>query len=304
MALNPLSEIETGAFNQLSKLENLELAFTKLVELRATMWQGLTNLKVLDLRGNQITRVEDGCFRSLNQLQKLLLSGNTKIGLRTEMFAGLHNLKELLVVNVVDQGEELVLDQDLWGQLGSLEELSLLRNNIKLVPSHSFQCLGKLESLWLDYNKLSNIEADMWSGLTSLKSLSISNNWLATLTPGCLSPLTSLEELTLNNNYVSSIHPSALSGLSHLKMLNLKYNSLTTFGSDVFNPDDFPDSNGHPASLTLEIRNNQFNCDEQLCWLKEGTNAAWLKYKYRSPKCENYPDLSWDQVFENAITCN
>ena len=33
VALNPLSEIETGAFNQLSKLKNLELAFTKLVEL-------------------------------------------------------------------------------------------------------------------------------------------------------------------------------------------------------------------------------------------------------------------------------
>ena len=268
------------------------------------MWQGLASLKVLDLRSNQITRTENGCFRSLTQLQKLLLSGNTKIGLQKEMFEGLHNLKELLVANVVDQGEELVLNQDLWGQLGSLEELSLLRNNIKLLPSHSFQCLGKLESLWLDYNKLSDIKADMWSGLASLESLSLSHNWVATLTPGCLSPLTSLEELTLNNNYISSIDPNALLGLSHLKMLNFQYNGLTTFGSDIFNPDDFPDSNGHPVSLTLEIRNNQYHCDGQLCWLKEGTNAGWLKFKYRAPKCDNYPDSSWDRVFENTITCN
>ena len=114
--------------------------------------------------------------------------------------------------------------------------------------------MTKLEKLDLSHNKIIIVHEDTWQGLQSLR------------------------ELDLRWNEIEVIHSNGLGGLLHLDTLYLHANELTTFMQDVFNPDDYPDSDGHPEHLTLSLSGNPFQCDNTMCWLKEGADQGWITW--------------------------
>ena len=61
------------------------LGFNKLTEIRADMWQGLSNLKHLGLWSNPISTIPDGCFGTLTELGNVNLGGIKLSEVRPEM---------------------------------------------------------------------------------------------------------------------------------------------------------------------------------------------------------------------------
>ena len=81
-----------------------------------------------------------------------------------------------------------------------------------------------------------------------------------------------------------------------LKKLGLSSNQLTTLRSNIFNPDDYPDSNGRPLQLNLYLYENPFRCDRALCWLKDAQESGSIIFAGSGPKCPNLDDASLEEI--------
>ena len=93
--------------------------------------------------------------------------------------------------------------------------------------------------------------------------------------------LQSVTELDLSNNDIANLEPDSFSNLSKLIFLYLNINSFSTLSPKIFNPNDFPNSNGHLEKLVLGLQYNGLQCDSRMCWLKHGEQEGWLKFQYR-----------------------
>ena len=93
---------------------------------------------------------------------------------------------------------------------------------------------------------------------------------------GSLAELHSLQEVDFGMNSISIVEPGAFFNLSHLESLHLEQNKLTTFSSDVFDPDDVPNSNGYPPYMELDLSGNPIKCNQNLYWLQQATEDGWL----------------------------
>ena len=222
-------------------------------------------------------------------------------------FNTLSNLEQL----DLSQNKLKELRQDMWNGLESLNILWLNGNNIRNLPSAGFRSLTNLKDLYLFENKITDVNSDIWIGLRSLRSLYLGTgyldnsrgNYITKITPGTFSTLVnlqylsrarnklkeingdmwqgldSLKTLNLGSNNINWIEPHGFSNLPHLSILELQNNKLSTLTPDVFNPDDYPNSNGHPKSLELDISKNTLHCDGDMCWIRQGELNGWITHK-------------------------
>ena len=92
---NQISEIEAGSFNGLSNLKILYLRGNKVTILKAEMFQGLVAVLILSLSYNSINSIADNTFANLTKLENLNLASNHLKELSPGMFSGLNSLKIL-----------------------------------------------------------------------------------------------------------------------------------------------------------------------------------------------------------------
>ena len=114
--------------------------------------------------------------------------------------------------------------------------------------------------------------------------------------------LHSLEHLTLSGNRLTQIPRHGISHMPVLKKLGLSSNQLTTLRSNIFNPDDYPDSNGRPLQLNLYLYDNPFRCDRALCWLKDAQESGSIIFAGSGPKRANLDDASLEEIQLNCTS--
>ena len=90
--------------------------------------------------------------------------------------------------------------------------------------------------------------------------------------------------------------------MPQLEVLLLFYNPLTRLSHTIFNPPDYPLTDGHPRQIQMGLA--LMNCDSSLCWLKQGEQKGWITWfvgggKTFLPDCVNLPDL-WHNVDLNC----
>ncbi|XP_069746835.1 SLIT and NTRK-like protein 6 [Narcine bancroftii] len=114
---NRITEIEDGAFANLTNLHKMYLNGNSIVRLRKEMFIGLRCLQYLYLEHNIIKEILPGTFSALSQLKVLYLNNNLLHSLPPHIFAGVpllrlnlksNHLMHLPVSNVIDQLEFLV----------------------------------------------------------------------------------------------------------------------------------------------------------------------------------------------------
>ena len=140
-----------------------------------------------------------------------------------------------------------------WNGSRKLHTLSLMWNKIETIHTGAFRCLGNLQTLYLAGNHIAEIRGGMWEGLTSLTFLNV------------------------DHCNVTSVRASGFANLSKIQKLSLKENNLTEVPPDLFDAQEFPETDGHPVSLQLELQGNPLQCDGgDICWLKETQEEGWL----------------------------
>lgn len=115
--------------------------------------------------------------------------------LRNEIFSA-----EKLPLNTVS----LVLSFQLFTEVpeftGSLIDLDLSNNKIRVIKKFNFMHVTSLERLDLSYNVIADIEPNAFSYLTLLHSLDLSNNQLVVIPANVFAPLVTLKTLKLSGN--------------------------------------------------------------------------------------------------------
>mmetsp|Transcript_34763 Transcript_34763/g.77807 ORF Transcript_34763/g.77807 Transcript_34763/m.77807 type:complete len:317 (+) Transcript_34763:48-998(+) len=121
MAESGIGQLGSGWLSHLSELRVLNLEFTKLQELEAGAFQGLSKLKVLWVTGNHYT-LEDGAAA----FKRMDASKNMITTVDKDAFAGLHNLQVLLMHhnNITE------LDDTTFRDLGKLKVLKIVDNPV------------------------------------------------------------------------------------------------------------------------------------------------------------------------------
>ncbi len=144
-------------------------------------------------------------------------------------------------------------------------------------------------------NPIRRVPADAFSQLSHCTILNLGWNEIEQIEPGAFNGLISLEQLYLYYNKLSEIEPGTFSHLPALDTLSLRENKLTTLPWTVFT--DGTGNITRPARLSLALRQNPFQCDTTLCWVKQGQQDGWFTWWLGyDPDCANYPDTNWSDV--------
>lgn len=293
---NPFVEIRGDMWEGLDSLQELNLGFTKIQSLRPGDLDNLRNLKILFL-AYAIGSLMPGSFADLSNCTELYLGGNRLKSVVPEMWTGLDSIEILFL----DNNQLTDFPENTFTELKTLRELVLERNSFPEITSDLWQDLDELSSLSLTLNKIPEIRAEQWEGLTSLTRLSLSqcsiqrievggfrslpnlvslvlsNNDLTEIMGDMWQGLENLERLSLAENKLTALRPGDLYNLPSLNFLNLDSSaSLTSFQCELFDPELYPDSNGHPSELTISLTQVELDCDEFMCWMLEAQEEGWL----------------------------
>ena len=145
-----ITDIEQGTFLKFFQLGSLIIIHNQLTELDASIFEGLTNLKLLNCGFNMVANIQPGAFEGLFYLQLLDLSNSMLSSLPAQLFTGLHNL-QLIRLNF---NRLASIDAGAFSQLSQLQEIDLSYNQLSNLSSHSFANLPTLKTLRLSYNSV------------------------------------------------------------------------------------------------------------------------------------------------------
>ena len=183
----------------------------------------LTELRVLDLGGNQFHGPIPEQWASLEKLQFLNLIDS---GVAGPIPAFLGGLSQLRTLNLAHNKLDGSLPPEL-GQLAGLETLVLRVNAFSGSIPSEFGRLTNIATLDLSDNRLTGPVPPDLGQLARLETLELSSNELTGTIPSELCQLTNVSTLGLDRNRLSGLIPDCLGELPNLGRLHLEHNQLT-----------------------------------------------------------------------------
>lgn len=223
----------------------------QITEIHSNAFQGL-RVKRLNLSGNKIRFVSLNAFIELsNYLEELIIEFDSN-SIQTVPDAIKENLINLRSLKLINLNLNQIKNRT-FVKFRKLEQLSIVKSNIKSIEFDAFQSLNNLRYLNLEQNQLND---SIWNSLTKylpnletlylsqnnfnylkkihlkyLKILDLSSNGLQFIDHNIFH---SLEKLYLQNNELNSLQLTFLLSLKNLKELNLDFNRLTFLPERIF----------------------------------------------------------------------
>ncbi len=324
---NVIRDIKPGAFSLLASCTRLDLRNNLLVAVRAEMWEGLTELRILSLEQNKIEEISPGAFSTLHSLEKLNLQENNITALERTMLTAIPSLGQVwgrgFSKNPISS-----IEAGTFAQLSNLHLLSLEHTGLTEIRSDMFEGLVHFDQLLLNHckftdiisgtfstmpnlkylelkgNKLSNLHSGMWEGI-DLTALFLSNNEIQSIDGHMWEGLENLALLSMHGNPIRYISPQMWEGLTNLKTLELGSINISFIPPNTF--ENMPKlrhlllySNrlhtlsrnifgvNHPEEVWVDLAANPLQCDSRLCWMMEAEEAGWF-HATRSPAVGTRP---------------
>ncbi|KAG5678236.1 hypothetical protein PVAND_007928 [Polypedilum vanderplanki] len=146
----------------------------KQMRITADVFNGASNLEMVDLSNGDIAEIESRAFLGAPKLKKLNLSGNNLKTLPREMFPQNNVLKEIdLSNNKIEK-----LDRSTFKDLQHLKKLDLRNNNLKELNGLVFADLINLQELDLTGNPIRSIDEEFFASLPSGLAFSFDDHTL------------------------------------------------------------------------------------------------------------------------------
>uniref|UniRef100_A0A5S6QZ19 Ig-like domain-containing protein n=1 Tax=Trichuris muris TaxID=70415 RepID=A0A5S6QZ19_TRIMR len=206
----------------LPDLVHLDLSHNRISSLtsedfREYVFDGVYNLRILDLSFNHLRRLRNSDFRGLFNLEELNLGDNRISSIGDNAFHGLLKLETLRLT-----GNRLAFVQPGWfASLKTLTSLLLNRNQLTVLTSDNFHWLNELLTLDLSRNKIFRIHETAFIGVGKLDSLRLSSNVLTVVPRQALQTVQSLRSLYLSQNPIYKIRTDDFADLPHLRDVKL-----------------------------------------------------------------------------------
>ncbi|XP_052889989.1 connectin-like [Anopheles moucheti] len=145
----------------------------------------------------------------------------------------LHTLKYLKQLTI-EYGVIPDLLNYAFGNLTELRNVTLHKNQIRIVHPFAFANHPFLEEINLERNEILELDKEALVHLPALRKLNLDFNNLSMLHDDVFVYLTSLDELKLESNQISVLTREIFKGLGNLRILKLTANSLTFIGDTIF----------------------------------------------------------------------
>jgi len=153
-------------------LQTLDLSNFWLKAVHRDRLASFADIKILDLRQNNISRFDDAdTFRDLRDLEYLVLTGNQLEKLPADIFRNNGKLRTLKLGE--NQLTELHVDQ--FKELVNLEGISLSHNQLEIIPAGLFRNNMKLTDIHLQSNKIRQMDFNLATHF-AIKVLDFSGN--------------------------------------------------------------------------------------------------------------------------------
>ena len=254
---NGISNLPVGVFDSLDYLRTLELSNNNILFLpdsifitvgkKARSFDSETNpgLKMLSLRGNNISKLHVNIFESLTGLFMLDTSHNNLYTLPKGVF---NSLRELKTLDLSNNRIEVLPSRAFYSQQHLLI-LDLSNNELFSLPGELFLMPNKLISLNLCCNNLTINASKTFESLTQLKILDMSKNSIEGFPTHSFEYTSNLLSLEISHNNLRKVPVTLLRNLSRLTYLNMSMNSLSSL----------PSLNAQGQLKVLDVSENQLN---------------------------------------------
>lgn len=282
----------------------------------------ISNVEILDLRGNQVDYFPRGFIRKMASLSRLQVGTNCleTLNLTSERFSD--SLYELdLSNNILNQ---ISADNDTLTNLSNLTYFNLSLNNLTELPYGLFSLLPRIRSADLSYNNMNICRSEQakvrvhdfsacvdWSNINSLRQLYLKGCDLKSIPDRAFTGLAlthlelsdnpglivqdslqslgrTLQHLGLGNTQIQDLD---FSPFQSLRYLNLSRNSLPNFPSSIQNID----------LKVLDLRDNK------LSTIPSGqayTLASKLQTVFLTGNLFNCCQTEWFRTFQTTDTVN
>uniref|UniRef100_A0A8D2J519 Slit homolog 1 protein n=1 Tax=Varanus komodoensis TaxID=61221 RepID=A0A8D2J519_VARKO len=279
---NKITDIEEGAFEGASGVNELLLTSNRLENVRHKIFKGLESLKTLMLRSNRISCVSNDSFTGLSSVRLLSLYDNQITTIAPGAFDTLHSLSTLnLLANPFNcnchlawLGEWLRKKRIVTGNPRCQKPYFLKEIPIQDVAIQDFTCDDGNDDN--SCSPLSRCPAECTCLDTVVRC---SNKGLKTLPKGIPKDVTELKQYTalngllttviLSYNRLRCIPARTFDGLKSLR-LSLHGNDISVVPEGAFND--------LSALSHLAIGANPLYCDCNMQWLSD-----WVKSEYKEP---------------------
>lgn len=220
---NAVSVIHEGGFNGLENLKDLNLSVNSIQQLSTNTFP-LNRLQMLDLSHNDINIIKGSPFRDLNSLNALNMTSNAITQLDEQTFVGLGKLQALQLTN----NHISNIQSNTFGALRSIVRMDLSANAIQTLSGNIFgNQILPLEKLFVQKNYIHTIQAHTFDSVPYVNFLSVAHNRITTLDANLFEPLKYLKKLQLQNNQIELIPPKLWADINQISELQIKYNRLT-----------------------------------------------------------------------------
>uniref|UniRef100_A0A8C5JVH4 Slit homolog 2 protein n=1 Tax=Junco hyemalis TaxID=40217 RepID=A0A8C5JVH4_JUNHY len=291
---NKITDIEEGAFDGASGVNELLLTSNRLESVQHKMFKGLESLKTLMLRSNRVSCVGNDSFTGLSSVRLLSLYDNQITTVAPGSFDTLHSLSTLnLLANPFNcnchlawLGDWLRKKRIVTGNPRCQKPYFLKEIPIQDVAIQDFTCDDGN-----DDNSCSPL-ARCPAECTCLDTVvRCSNKGLKALPKGIPKDVTELSEFLnlffrdLSNNRISTLSNQSFSNMTQLLTLILSYNRLRCIPARTF--DGLKslrlfhlqlDSLLYLSFFPRAIGANPLYCDCNMQWLSD-----WVKSEYKEP---------------------
>lgn len=227
-----LNAINAGMFENLERLETLNLNNNGIVWVHLHAFINLPLIHTIDLSGNQIA---DGgmigrAVKDLTKLEYLRLDHNNITQLTEGSFVDLPSLKELYL----NDNSIVEIHYGAFHKTPRLKLIHLENNYLKRIhPESFFHSSGSgVEYIHVQHNDITEIEEvkSLLDALPMLKFLDVSYNKLQAIPFGILRGHAAIEQLIFDHNWIRLIEQDAFMAMPALRELRLRNNSLSENG--------------------------------------------------------------------------
>ena len=229
---NYIKDLPQRLANVSFKVARLSAARNKISSLESTVFEGLTEMLIVNLNDNLLASLPSDFLVGNTKLRTLEI-GHNKIGKLPEKM--LSTLRDLTFLRL----DGMQLECNVWKELKCLTKLQLLYLNNNVIESFALEVLQKLINLlFIDIsgNKLRKIPNGAFESQDAMMFINISSNNIDSIEKDSFKGLPMLINLDLKENQIKNVHKEALSHLLSLQILNMSSNEieiLPTFPSSL-----------------------------------------------------------------------
>ncbi|XP_052794228.1 leucine-rich repeat neuronal protein 1-like [Mya arenaria] len=291
---NNISFLGDNAFINIPKLQVLSLENNTLTTtlLTSAIFNGLADLRVLNLRRNALTSLPSDVFNPLSSLETLYLGYNH---IKTITAASFLNVPKLTALYISHNLITNFNGSDIFSSSNVLQTLDLSHNKIEMlsnltlpfvqhfdvsgnrltdINNELFQDMKNLTVLNMNKNLLASIELPVFSKLHQLDLLSMSDQPdLKYLGHQTFKGLGNVHTLVLSHNpNLSFIHTELFNELATVSIIDLSFNNIKQLHNDTFSENS--------ELVSLDLQGNSFTCDCSIDWILEDlqSNASIILY--------------------------